>query len=281
MKVETFYPKNTALRKYIEYYYFLRTDSADFQAKYYSFPNINHALNIHKNAVCNIGEHAINVSGNINGSNLLIVQGRSDSPLLVTLQGLLDKITIVFKPLGLNHFIENSFSSIAGSHSQVFVEWENNIFRNFLNSFFEASDYEKKIDILESYLVAICHPIKNEFLLETAIIQLINFDQEHSIDSIARSLKISTRSLNRLFIENLGITPICFKKIARFRNSLKNKIYYGKFKRLTEIAYDSNFYDQAYFIKIFNKLTGMNPSLFFQSVDKLADDNLIFNFSAE
>ncbi len=79
----------------------------------------------------------------------------------------------------------------------------------------------------------------------------------------------------------MSISPVAWKKIARFRHSLKNKLFNARFKKLTEIGYDSNFYDQAYFIKVYNKLTGSNPTAFFKSIEKLGDDHLIFRFVKE
>ena len=91
----------------------------------------------------------------------------------------------------------------------------------------------------------------------------------------------NARSFNRLFYKHMSIAPVAWKKVARFRHSLQNKLFSAQFKKLTEIGYASNFYDQAYFIKVYNKLTGSNPTAFFKSVEKLADDNLVFRFVKE
>ena len=107
---------------------------------------------------------------------------------------------------------------------------------------------------------------------------LSDLENDYSINEIAGALSINTRKLNRLFDAHLGINPIAFKKIIRFRHSLKNKLFSSHFKTLTEIGYESNFYDQSYFVKIYKNLTGKNPSKFFNSIEKLADNQLIFEF---
>ncbi|MGJ7033128.1 alpha/beta hydrolase-fold protein [Niabella hirudinis] len=48
MEIETFYPREERLKTFIEYYYFVKSDSPDFNAEYYAFPNTCQALNIHK-----------------------------------------------------------------------------------------------------------------------------------------------------------------------------------------------------------------------------------------
>lgn len=279
MQVETFYPNNSILKNCIEYYYFLRTDSPDFESNYYSFPHINHSLNIHKNASCKIEDKKVSTYGNDKYTSLAIVQGKYTAPLFINLKGKFDKITIIFKPLGFNHFIHKPFYEVAPQHSQLFEEWNSDEhYHSFLKTFFATFDYNQRVDLLEAYLLSIYHPIDDEEMLLKAIHQLTDFDKEHSVESIAGSLSISARSLDRLFVKHLGITPIAFKKIARFRHSLKNKIFSAKFKTLTEIGYESNFYDQSYFIRIYKKLTGDNPSAFFNTIDKLADNRLLFKF---
>lgn len=110
---------------------------------------------------------------------------------------------------------------------------------------------------------------------------LNDFNTEVSIEDIASKFSVSSRTLDRVFKKHLGVSPVGFRKIARFRHSLKNKIFHSKFNSLTKIGYESNFYDQSYFNKVYKNLTGQNPKAFFNSIDKLADDRLIFKFNKE
>jgi AraC-like DNA-binding protein len=280
MKIETFYPKNSILKEHIEYYYFLKTYSKDFKTAYYSFPNTLQSFNIHKNASCEIGNSSTHVYGVPEKKYLMIAQGKYESPLQVLLEGKLDKVTINFKPLGLNHFIRRPLAAVTPGHSQSFHEWEQDA-QTFLSAFFDANDNEKRVDLLEEYLLKQYQPLENEALLQKAIYNLMDFTTELPVQEIAENLSISIRSFNRLFYNNMGITPVSFRKIARFRHSLKNRLFNEQFKNLTDIGYESNFYDQAYFVKMYKKITGSNPGKFFKSVEKLADDHLIFQFLKE
>ena len=209
----------------------------------------------------------------------MIVQGRIEKPLFVQLKGTLDKITILFKPLGLNQFIKVRFCEVANEPLQLFNEWNTDEnYHFFLDAFFDTSDNSKRIKILESYLLSMYCPFKEQEILQKSIDLLSNFQEELPITNIAASIGISNRTFNRIFQKHIGITPVGYRKIARFRHSLKNKLFNEKFKKLTDIGYESNFYDQSYFIKIYNNLAGINPKAFFKSIDKLADDNLIFQF---
>ena len=127
-------------------------------------------------------------------------------------------------------------------------------------------------------MLKIYHPLENEELLERSIGLLTDFAKEKTIKNIADEIGLNVRTFNRIFTENIGISPVGFKKIARFRHSINNRFFNEQFQRLTDIAYNSNFYDQSYFINIYKQLTGSNPKLFFNQVEKVGDDKLLFQF---
>jgi AraC-like DNA-binding protein len=279
INVETFYPENPLLRQHIEYYYFLKTDAPDFKTAYYAFPNTLQSFNIHKNASCTIADQAVTVRGGAGANNLIILQGKYELPMLVKLEGQLDKITINFKPLGLNPFLTSSLSEAAPHFSQIFIQWQTDKrYAVFIEAFYATPDNAERVRLLENYLLSRYQPLKENDLLQKSLDLLTDFDQAYSMGDIADSLSLTIRSFNRLFYKHMSMSPATFRKIARFRHSMKNKLFSDQFKTLTEIGYKSNFYDQAYFIKMYRKLTGDNPSRFFTSVEKLADDQLILKF---
>jgi AraC-like DNA-binding protein len=282
MDIATFYPQHAMLKQHIEYYYFLKADSPDFQTTYYAFPNINIPLSLHRSALYEIKEHYTRVQAVKSGPPAALVQRSFQKPLLVSLQGPIDKVTISFKAFGISSFINRPFSEIAPVDSQAFRAWEQlPAYHKFQISFFAADDNAERVALLEDFLLSVYAPTTANTQMRKAIGWLSDFEEQRSIEEIAESLQLCSRSFNRLFLKHMSISPVAWKKIARFRHSLKNKLFNGQFKKLTEIGYDSNFYDQSYFIKFYNQLTGSNPTAFFKSIDKLADDHLIFRFVKE
>lgn len=282
MNIATFYPQHATLQQHIEYYYFLKADSPDFQTTYYAFPNVAVPVSLHRSAVYEVNEQHTRVQAVKNGSPAALIQRSFQSPLLIKLQGPIDKITLCFKPAAINYFLSQPFCEIAPADSQAFTGWEQlPAYHHFLNNFFATDDNQEKVSLLEDFLLSIYAPADEYKLIEQAIGWLSDFSDQHSIEEVAEQLNLTVRSFNRLFLKHMSISPVAWKKIARFRHSLKNKLFNDQFKKLTEIGYDSNFYDQSYFIKVYNKLTGSNPTAFFKSIEKLADDRLIFRFVKE
>lgn len=282
MNISTFYPQHALLQQHIEYYYFLKADAPDFQTTYYAFPNINIPLSLHRAARYEIKEHYTKVQAVKNDKAVALVQRSFQEPLLVSLQGPIDKVTISFKPFGISSFINQPFSEIAPADSQPFSAWEPlPAYHELQTNFFATGDNKERVALLERFLLSVYTPTTGNIQMKQAINLLCDFEEQHSIEEIAEQLQLSTRSFNRLFLKHMSISPVAWKKIARFRHSLENKLFNKQFKKLTEIGYDSNFYDQSYFIKFYKNLTGSNPTAFFKSIDKLADDRLIFRFVKE
>ena len=70
--------------------------------------------------------------------------------------------------------------------------------------------------------------------------------------------------VNKIFTKNVGKPAAEYRKIHRFRKAI---IKQRETKSLTELSYDSLFYDQSHLVKDFKQLTHVNPHAFFKKVD--------------
>ncbi|MEX0362515.1 MAG: helix-turn-helix domain-containing protein, partial [Allomuricauda sp.] len=69
------------------------------------------------------------------------------------------------------------------------------------------------------------------------------------------------RQLERKFAKQVGISPKQLGKVIRLQSALKMLLNKEEDK-LTTIAYENAYFDQAHFIKDFKEFTGTNPSEF-------------------
>ncbi|WP_212004630.1 helix-turn-helix transcriptional regulator [Chitinophaga sp. HK235] len=79
-----------------------------------------------------------------------------------------------------------------------------------------------------------------------------------NIENVAARYGITSRYLQKLFLQYTGLTPKLYSKIHRFQNSLQLVI--RKEDSLTAIAYDCGYFDQSHFIREFKSFTGFTPS---------------------
>nr|WP_221052602.1 helix-turn-helix domain-containing protein [Shewanella algae] len=81
------------------------------------------------------------------------------------------------------------------------------------------------------------------------------------IRNLLTEIDISQRQLERLFQQNLGMSPKNYSILQRTafaRELLKQETD----KSLTEIGYHAGFYDQAHFIREFKQVIGITPGSF-------------------
>lgn len=76
-----------------------------------------------------------------------------------------------------------------------------------------------------------------------------------------QDLGLSERSLERLFLTYVGITPILYTRICRFQASLR-LLRQGKARSLTDIAYTLGYFDQSHFIRDFKLFSGASPGIY-------------------
>ncbi|QNK61070.1 helix-turn-helix transcriptional regulator [Pedobacter sp. PAMC26386] len=79
-----------------------------------------------------------------------------------------------------------------------------------------------------------------------------------NVDCTAAKYGISSRYLQKLFLQNTGLTPKAFLKVNRFRHSLN--FLDNKQESLTSIAYNCGYFDQSHFIKEFKLFSGATPT---------------------
>lgn len=92
-----------------------------------------------------------------------------------------------------------------------------------------------------------------------------NYFRDISIDDIAKSVGVSRSHLYRVFMSNVGQSPIDYLTSYRIGEActlLKNSQL-----SIAEIAVSVGFFDQFYFSRVFKKTKGVPPSKYLASLD--------------
>lgn len=85
-----------------------------------------------------------------------------------------------------------------------------------------------------------------------------------SIASLSKLYNISLRTLERRFVEEVGMPPKLYMRIVRFQAALQNKMLCPE-KSWTDICYESSYFDQAHFIKDCREFSSSSPEQLFKS----------------
>ncbi len=81
------------------------------------------------------------------------------------------------------------------------------------------------------------------------------------VDELANQAGVTTRTLERMFLEHTGLSPKTFARMIRFQNVLA-RLKTRSFPSLVDLAVDCGYTDQSHFIKEFKALSQRLPTEF-------------------
>ena len=100
----------------------------------------------------------------------------------------------------------------------------------------------------------------DESRMTEAILNLVQMRTPVDIDAMASECCVSRRTLERHFKEYTGLSPRAFSNIMRFQSSIDELS--TRRTSLTEVAYNSGYYDQSHFTNDFTRYSDFSPKHF-------------------
>lgn len=130
------------------------------------------------------------------------------------------------------------------------------------NRLMETPQLHNRIALLENFLAQRLTAREKKShkigMLAQIVQEMQGTPTPQNITSIAGRYDITSRYLQKLFLQHTGITPKLYDKINRFQLSLKHMA--KREESLTSIAYACGYFDQSHFIRDFKSFTGIRPS---------------------
>ncbi|MEM8524174.1 MAG: helix-turn-helix transcriptional regulator [Bacteroidota bacterium] len=201
-----------------------------------------------------------------NGSRFLqprcFLIGQLTRPYVVEPQGDTGTFVIRFHPNGFLPFatlpikaMENTPVSLNTLYGKEGDELEQNI----LN----ANSTKERISIAEQFLTARLTDAKIiDDIVKSTVNTILESKGQLSITELSQRNYIHRRQLVRKFSTTIGLSPKQLSKTIRLQATLKALLNQQKSK-LTDFAYDHEYYDQSHFIKDFKEFTGLSPKEFY------------------
>lgn len=82
------------------------------------------------------------------------------------------------------------------------------------------------------------------------------------VSKLAKQVYMSERNFRRLFLDAVGMNPKKLSGILRIRQ-LVDRFEQNKTASLTQLAYESGYFDQSHFIRDFQQIAGEPPGSYF------------------
>ena len=276
MKVNLYKPQNSLLKKYIDYYYTLKHSFEEKTTSYLAFPSISTIVTAVKNAQITTHKHNIKIASHKNNNVETNIVIEFIEPALIQYEGETSEIVTLFKPLGINAFVDEELGKYSEGHFPTFEPYAD--YKDSMKEILSIKNEDAKIETLENYWLSKLKGFEHPYLFEVIDELLNEEDSPLTISEIAMKHKISRPTLNKQFKLHICKTPAQFRKILRFRKAMKQHSIEISDNQLTDIAYYLNYFDQSHMIKDFKALTGYSPKHFFTKISKLENEHINWMF---
>ncbi|HLK31181.1 MAG TPA: helix-turn-helix domain-containing protein [Puia sp.] len=205
------------------------------------------------------------------------VAGFQTQPSYVESYGESKMIVIQFKTLGAYVFLNQPLRYFTNQYIDLDCVFENEA-DEIWEQLKEAETINEKILITENFLYRklLTNSIPNVKLIST-IDSLLKSKEKISISAICKQHNISRKHLNFLFQEYLGVSPKMISSLHRFQ-SILHTIIKSKPDKLSSIAYELDFFDQAHFSNNFKRFTGLKPNDYIRNVEIMPSLKIVPHF---
>jgi AraC-like DNA-binding protein len=269
-------PQSEKINRYIAYYYFHYSTDDDYKKSFIFYPNYKHAITVYKNSDVIVSEGESFVKPSKKNAICPLYSINKDTNIKVNINGVFDKIGIVFNPLGINHFIEKPLQDIIITEFGDFPYFGEE-FNLILNLVFSVNEIEKKVFLLDSFFEKIHKPFE-EPNLKKAIGEIIISNGGIKVTELSEKLNVNRKTLLRLFNKHTLMSVEEYRKMVMFRQAFN---YFQENKgipNLTDVALFSMYYDQAHFIKHFKSITKETPNTLLSKVLHLGLEDTYWYF---
>ena len=191
-----------------------------------------------------------------------MVMGQRTKSFDILPTGNVDTFAICFYPIGFANFVTMPLENLVDKEtpiSELFGQVEADILEQQM---IQAADNQHRINIIETFLLKILsekNTISN--IVKSTIDDLLKTNGTAAINVILKDDVSKRRQLERHFRKQIGISPKQLGKAIRLQATL-NLLLNKKSNTLTDIAYESEYFDQNHFIKDFKDLVGVTPKEF-------------------
>lgn len=248
MNYQQIYPIEP-LREYVRYFWMLEDDSLDFQEKTFKI-----------------------MSDGLPGlifqeDNKSFLDKKNEELPQVFLYGQTTRYTahkairsfrnigVYFQPTALKSVFGIDADELTNQHIDIAELMKTNLTEQLLNT----ASSDQRIKILSAFIMQQAEQRKTEN--KKLVLATEELQKGMSLPNIQIRLNLSERSLERYFKQHIGISPKLYARIRRFQSALGN-IRQIRFTKLTNIAFQNDYFDQSHFIRDFKEFAGTSPKRF-------------------
>ncbi len=188
--------------------------------------------------------------------------GQLTKPYIVEPLGITGTFVVRFHPNGFLPFSTipiKEMENTAVSLDKLFGKEGEDLGNNILN----ANSTLERINIIEAFLLKhLTNKQTIDNIVKSTVETILSAKGQFSVNEHSTKIKVNRRQLTRKFSSVIGLSPKQLSKTIRIQAALKSLLT-KEVNKLTDLAYENEYFDQAHFIKEFKEFTGLTPKEFY------------------
>lgn len=122
-----------------------------------------------------------------------------------------------------------------------------------------AVSTENMLALLDGYIAELINVSKKDCqIIKYATTKIATNSSAAILSLVQKDLHITQRTFQRLFENNIGISPNLYRRICQF-NSGFQQLNSRNFSKLSDIAFRNGYADQSHYIRSFKEFTNITP----------------------
>jgi hypothetical protein len=191
-----------------------------------------------------------------------MIMGQRTKSFDILPTGNVDTFAICFYPIGFANFVKIPLDNFVDREIPISELFGHAVANEIEQQMFQAVDTQHRINSIESFLLnRLSQKNTISTIVKSTVDALLITNGTAPIHVILKDDVSKRRQLERHFRKQIGISPKQLGKAIRLQATL-NLLLNKKSNTLTDIAYESEYFDQNHFIKDFKDLVGVTPKEF-------------------
>lgn len=188
------------------------------------------------------------------------IVGQMTGPILISATGAVELLGIRFQPGGTRPFIDLPANEITDRVVEL-GGLSNRFERSLLQVCEHAVNLDQKLAAVDAYFMSRLNRGKFDSHLLRLAASIIDRRGLVSVDQLASRAGVSSRQLERRFLQEVGLGPKLLARIVRFQQVFRAVDQADP--SWAEVAVECGYYDQAHLIRDFNQFAQQTPAVLF------------------
>lgn len=191
-----------------------------------------------------------------------MILGQTLEPFYIQPTGYVNSFAVRFYPYGFANLVTTPIKNLVNKETPIELIFGEKPAEVLEQKIIQATDTIARIGIIESFLLdKFRSKATIDSIVKSTVVTILSTKGSMPIKTILKENLSKRRQLERNFLKQIGISPKQLGRVIRLQTALK-MLLNQQSENLTQIAYNSEYYDQAHFIKDFKEFTGTNPKEF-------------------